>query len=467
MVVQRSLPNPAVIKIREQINHPIIDADGHVTEFMPLVRDFILEVGGPELAEQFHQLTRNLWQSGKGFPPVRTFNGLPAKNTLDRMTVTLPALLTARLEEIGIDYALLYPSFGLPAIYHPDDEMRQVIARALNTYYARVFEGYRSRLEPAAVIPTFNPQEAVAELEYAVGVLGLKSVVMSGVVPRSERRDGVPVMWVDTLGYESLYDYDPVWAKCIELGVVPAFHGIGYGWGSRMSPTNYVYNHLGNFASAQEAVCRSFVMGGVPKRFPALRATFLEGGVSWACQLLADLIGHYEKRNKIAVTAFDDRNLDVELASQLFSEFATGPMGGMTARFQRSARRAASSPPDPAGYDDFVESGIAGPEEIVDTFARQFYFGCEADDRLNSIAFDESVVPYGRRLNAMFASDIGHWDVPDVRQVLPEAWSLVEQGQISADEFYHFACGNVLAMLTSMNPAFFEGTAVASVAPTR
>ena len=114
-----------------------------------------------------------------------------------------------------------------------------------------------------------------------------------------------------------------------------------------------------------------------------------------------------------------------------------------------------------------MESGIAGPEEIVDTFARQFYFGCEADDRLNSIAFDESVVPYGRRLNAMFASDIGHWDVPDVRQVLPEAWSLVEQGQISADEFYHFACGNVLAMLTSMNPAFFEGTAVASAAPTR
>lgn len=50
MVVQRSLPNPAVIKIREQINHPIIDADGHVTEFMPLVRDFILEVGGPELS---------------------------------------------------------------------------------------------------------------------------------------------------------------------------------------------------------------------------------------------------------------------------------------------------------------------------------------------------------------------------------------------------------------------------------
>ena len=59
----------------------------------------------------------------------------------------------------------------------------------------------------------------------------------------------------------------------------------------------------------------------------------------------------------------------------------------------------------------------------------------------------------------MFASDIGHWDVPDVRQVLPEAWSLVEDGQISADEFYHFACGNVLAMLTSMNPAFFAGAA--------
>ena len=95
---------------------------------------------------------------------------------------------------------------------------------------------------------------------------------MSGIVPRTVRPDGSAASWVDTLGHDSLHDYDPLWARCVELGVVPAFHGIGYGWGSRVSPSNYVYNHLGNFAAAQEAACRSLVMAGVPMRHPELCA---------------------------------------------------------------------------------------------------------------------------------------------------------------------------------------------------
>ena len=60
----------------------------------------------------------------------------------------------------------------------------------------------------------------------------------------------VPWSWVDTLGHGSLFDYDPLWARCTELGVAPSFHGVGYGWGSRVSATNYVHNHLGNFGAA-------------------------------------------------------------------------------------------------------------------------------------------------------------------------------------------------------------------------
>ena len=27
--------------------------------------------------------------------------------------------------------------------------------------------------------------------------------------------------WVDTLAHDSLYDYDPLWRRCVELGVTP------------------------------------------------------------------------------------------------------------------------------------------------------------------------------------------------------------------------------------------------------
>jgi len=453
------VPSDRVAQIRHHLAHPIIDADGHLVEFMPMVIDCLREVAGEAVAERFIRYRRSPFTSGGGYLPTRVFFGNPLG--LDRMTVLLPQLFYRRLEEIGIDFALLYPTSGLSVLSNPDDELRQAAARALNLYYARVFADYGDRLEPVAVIPTFTPEEAVAELDYAVGVLGFKAVVMSGVVPRSVRPDGSTASWIDTLGHDSLYDYEPLWNRCVELGVVPSFHGIGYGWGSRVSPRNYVYNHLGNFASAQEAVCRSLVMGGVPVRHPGLRLSFLEGGVAWAAQLYADLLGHYEKRNKDAVQMFDPARFDVELAGELFADFATGPLLGYAHRIEEGATPLGDPQVSLYGIDDFAESGIMGPEDIVDIFTRQLGFGCEADDPMNALAFNNKMLPHGARLNAMFASDIGHWDVPDVRGVLPEAWELVEDGHLTEANFAEFACGNVVRMLTSMNPQFFEGTAVA------
>jgi predicted TIM-barrel fold metal-dependent hydrolase len=453
------VPSDRVSQIRRRLGHPVIDADGHLVEFMPMVIDCMREIAGDAVAERFIRYRRSPFTSGGGYLPTRVFFGNPLG--LDRMTVLLPKLFYRRLEEIGIDFALLYPTSGLSVLSNPDDELRQAAARALNIYYARVFADYRDRLEPVAVIPTFTPDEAVAELDYAVGVLGFKAVVMTGVVPRSVRPDGSTASWIDTLGHDSLHDYQPLWARCVELGVVPSFHGIGYGWGSRVSPRNYVYNHLGNFASAQEAVCRSLVMGGVPVRHPELRLSFLEGGVAWAAQLYADLLGHYEKRNKDAVQMFDPAHFDIELASELFAEFATGPLRNYGHRVEEGAKPLGDPNTSRYGIDDFAESGITGPEDIMDIFTRQLGFGCEADDPLNALAFNEKLLPRGASLNAMFASDIGHWDVPDVRGVLPEAWELVEDGHLTEPNFAAFACGNVVRMLTSMNPRFFDGTAVA------
>ena len=46
----------------------------------------------------------------------------------------------------------------------------------------------------------------------------------------------------------------------------------------------------------------------------------------------------------------------------------------------------------------------------------------------------------------MFASDLGHWDVPDASTVLPEAWELVERGHVAVDDFKAFTHDNALAL---------------------
>ena len=61
---------------------------------------------------------------------------------------------------------------------------------------------------------------------------------------------------------------------------------------------------------------------------------------------------------------------------------------------------------------------------------------------------------------AVFSSDIGHWDVPDMTTVLEEAYGLVEHGVLDEAEFRAFTFANAARLHAGMNPAFFTGTVV-------
>src|SRR6185312_9393409 len=90
-----------------------------------------------------------------------------------------------------------------------------------------------------------------------------------------------------------------------------------------------------------------------------------------------------------------------------------------------------------------------------------FYFGCEADDPMTSIAFDDKM---GLRLKPLFGSDIAHFDVIDATEVLEEAYELVEDGHITEDDFRELTFSNVVHLYRDMNPAFFAGTVVETAA---
>lgn len=70
------------------------------------------------------------------------------------------------------------------------------------------------------------------------------------------------------------------------------------------------------------------------------------------------------------------------------------------------------------------------------------------------------MLPNGVRLNAFFGSDIGHWDVPDMREVLPEAWEGVDDGHLTRHDFRAFTYSSVVRMLTDVNPQFFANAVI-------
>lgn len=460
-----------VSAIRNQLDHPVIDGDGHHIEFLPFVRDLIVEDAGEDIAQAFDmvvrssELTRSVpaeHRLGAGIKRSSWW-GVPARNTLDRATAMLPKLLYSRLDQMGVDFALLYPTYGLTVTAIPNDELRCAMGRAFNRYAAQAFDEYSDRLAPVAAIPMFTPEEAIAELDFAVGELGLKAVMMNGAIPRQlpGLEDTRGARYVNGVGHDSQYDYDPVWQRCRELGVAPTFHGSGMGWGSRASRTNYVHNHIGNFAAAGEAACRSLVLGGAPMRFPDLPFAFQEGGVAWGANLFSDTLGHYEKRNRAALEHYNPANLDRAQLQDLLATYGDAEVHSRMDDMDYALLMLSDANEDPDTLDEFAESGVQSPEDLVRIFTEQFYFGCEADDPMNAMAFQTKMNPHNARFQAIFASDIGHWDVPDMTGVLPEAWELVEDGHLSTQDFADFTCGNAVRLVTAVNPNFFDGTAVA------
>lgn len=452
--------------VRARLDHPVIDADGHIIEFLPAVRDFLVEEGGRKLAEEFDAVV----EAGRRFEvlPIDEQRALgvfkltwwpyPTKNSLDRATGMLPKLLYERLDEFGIDYCVLYPTMGLTAMSLDQKELRNAAIRAFNRCAAEMFAPFEDRMTPAAMIPMYDPEEAIAELEYCRNVLGLKVVLLNGLVYRPLGKDQVRgARWVDAFGPESPYDYDPVWAKCVELGVAPNFHSSAMGFGSRMSPTNYVFNHIGNFATAGEATCRQMLMHGVPHRFPKLRCGFLEGGVAWASNLYSDVIGHFEKRGVPGIHAYDPDAMDRKRIRELFESHGSERFKKHLDEFEAGLLHLSG----PGLFrDDFAGTGITKAEDVKTIFERNFRFGCEADDPINAVGFDRGILPLGARMRAIFSSDIGHWDVTDMSETVEEAWELVEHGLIEEDDFREFVFENAATMWAEADPGFFDGTVV-------
>src|SRR2546426_10527970 len=323
-------------QIRSRLDHPVIDGDGHWVEFDPVFSERMRKVGGDKAAEGFlaaMKTTRDALSMSVAERRHRrvgqpAFWSRQAENTLDRATAMLPRLLYERLPEIGSDFAVIYPTAGLRVPRISDDATRRAVVRAHNIVTAEYFHDLSDRMTPAAIIPMHTPEEAIAELEYVTRELGSKVGMfgsgMSRRVPAAAGADpetAKHAVWYDVLAIDSDYNYDPVWAKCRELKIAPTFHSSSSNQGLRLSPTNFVYNHIGHFAAAGHAVSKALFLGGVTRRFPNLRFAFLEGGVGWGCQLFCDLVEHWERRGAKGMANMDPTKLNRPLLRELVGKY--------------------------------------------------------------------------------------------------------------------------------------------------
>jgi predicted TIM-barrel fold metal-dependent hydrolase len=458
--------------LRAELDHPVIDSDGHLVEIMAVFMSYVHDAGHGKLLEETLRRTRSIEdltmaeRREAGICPNSWH--VPSK-TEYYATVTSPKRYYERMDEAGIDFMVLHPTAGNGILSTPDDEARVTLCRLYNEWVMEMYRPYLDRFAPTLLVPMHTPEEAVAALEHNKELGGKVGMMTSHVHrphPGEEWPPNDPLAsvridqwethgWVDTYGIDSLYDYDPVWAKAVELGMPLVAHTAGIGTSDRASISNFVFNQVGHFAASGSALAKSLFLGGVTDRFPGLRVALQEGGAAVGVQTYVSLVANWQKRGGQAIANLNPELLDKDLLVRLLvdddarlAEFTpqqlTGQIGGGMTRVR----------------DDYVAANITSVADIHDRFITPFAWGCEADDPLVGVAFDPRVTPDGSLVRAFFASDLGHWDVADFDEPLEEAFELVEKGILDVGNLRDFVFANAVEFYSAMNPEFFVGTSV-------
>src|SRR5579871_1268747 len=187
----------------------------------------------------------------------------------------------AAMDEEGIWAQVVYPNtFGFGGqgfMKVADAELRLLTAQVFNDAMAEIQAESGNRLLPMAIIPWWDIDASVAEVERDAG-LGLRGINTTS----APHNHGLPDL--------STRHWDPLWSACVGLGMPVNFH-IGaaesdMAWfGSVGWPSLGFDERLGIGAAMlflnNGAVLANMVIGGVLERHPALQIVSVESGVGW------------------------------------------------------------------------------------------------------------------------------------------------------------------------------------------
>ena len=184
-------------QIRKNLSHPVIDGDGHWIEYTPVFAEKMRKVVGDKGADGFiasqrripDALSQTIAQRKAKGVAMEGYWGRQSTNTRDRATAMMPRMLYDRLDELGIDFGIVYPTAGLGIPRIADDETRRAVIRGFNIVTADYFAKLADRLTPAAVIPMHNPEEAIAELDFCTKQLGSKVAMLFREEPGQQVQD--------------------------------------------------------------------------------------------------------------------------------------------------------------------------------------------------------------------------------------------------------------------------------------
>jgi aminocarboxymuconate-semialdehyde decarboxylase len=192
---------------------------------------------------------------------VRELAGLgrpAAGGALSPLMHDLPKRL-AWMDERGVGMHVLTLSGQAPWQWAPQD-VAMKLARIVNDAAIEAHKAYPDRFVAGIAIPMRDPKAALSELDRVADQPGIRAVHLPNSV---ENKDYI---------FEP--QYEPIIARCAELGLPILFHPLDgvanhYGGAERLAGESFIYNTLG-FTFDTATTAAKFIITGLLDKYPNL-----------------------------------------------------------------------------------------------------------------------------------------------------------------------------------------------------
>jgi len=272
---------------------PVVDCDCHLYETTALP-EIARYIDNPNVRRSFERssLAMAMHALVPGNLGDRTVSGrikteldmhLPIGDLKD--VHPLAAGLLNSMDQMAIDYSILFPTPMLTLGTHPQPEFEVELGRAYNRWLVRHVLPASPRIRTMAYLPLSDPEASVQMIEEfaeAPGVLGFM---------------------VTAVRYQPIHQnrFMKVFAALNEGRLPLAFH-TGPNWTDRPFEqlNRFMAAHALGFPFYAMIQLTNVVVNGLPERFPDVRFIFMEAGQAWVPFLIARLDNEYRLRSSEA-----------------------------------------------------------------------------------------------------------------------------------------------------------------------
>jgi len=293
---------------------PVVDCDCHVYE-TTATAEIASYIQNPAVRRPFERYTQSMLMHA--FMP----GNLGDRNVAGRIKTDLDMRLPAgayagahpiaagllhSMEQMAIDYAILFPTPMLTLGTHPQPEMEVELARAYNRWLVERVLVASPRIRTMAYLPMSDPDASVEFIdEFA-------------------ERPGILGFMVTAVRYQPIHQnrFMKVFAALDERALPLAFHS-GPNWSDRPFEqlNRFMSAHALGFPFYAMIQLTNIVVNGLQERFPRIRFIFMEAGQAWVPFLIARLDNEFRSRSSEAPLL---RRLPREYIREMY--FTTQPL---------------------------------------------------------------------------------------------------------------------------------------------